>query len=263
MRKIYTLFILAFACSFSYAQVEGTWQIAPEPNSLAVGPGLGDFSWWSINADEVIQRSCYYDDLFVFRADGTFVNMHGSETWLEEWQNGGPDAGCGAPVAPHDGSNAATWTYNDNNRTVTLNGVGAYLGLPKVNNSGEIDDPANAPASITYPANIQGDRMTIDISFGPGFWHYELVRVTGTTSVSDITEDAFTFSPNPVSDELYINSEEAIDVFTIRDMTGRIVLQRKNMVINESIDVSSFDSGIYLLESRSGDQQTVKRVVVK
>ena len=263
MRKIYTLFILALACSFSYAQVEGTWQIAPEANSLAVGPAMGDFSWWSINSDEVVQRSCYYDDLYVFRADGTFINMLGSETWLEEWQTGGADAGCGAPVAPHDGSGSATWSYNATNRTVTLTGVGAYLGLPKVNNSGEIDNPDNAPASITYPANIQGDRMVIDINFGPGFWHYELVRVTGTTSVSDITEDAFTFSPNPATDELRIVSDEVIDAFTIRDMTGRIVLQRSDMIINETIDVSSFESGLYLLESRSGDQRTVKRVVIK
>ena len=52
--------------------------------------------------------------------------MQGS-TWLESWQEE-----CGTPVAPHDGSNPATYSYTGD--TVTVVGDGA-LGLPKVHNT--------------------------------------------------------------------------------------------------------------------------------
>ena len=43
----------------------------------------------------------------------------GDDTWLEPWQ--GVDAeGCGAPVAPHDGSVAATFSYDEAAGTMTI-----------------------------------------------------------------------------------------------------------------------------------------------
>ncbi len=44
--------------------------------------------------------------------DGTFSNVMGDESWLEAWQGAATDA-CGALVAPHDGSNAATYVYDE------------------------------------------------------------------------------------------------------------------------------------------------------
>ncbi|MCB0431605.1 MAG: hypothetical protein KDD18_00685, partial [Mangrovimonas sp.] len=62
-------------------------------------------------------RACYYDDEYVFGADGSFSNVLGSDTWIEGWQ-GGSDA-CGAPVAPYDGTAVATYTYDAGAGTVT------------------------------------------------------------------------------------------------------------------------------------------------
>ena len=45
---------------------------------------------------------------------------------------------CGVPVAPHDGSNTATWDYDQSTGQLTLTGLGAYLGLPKAVNTGEM-----------------------------------------------------------------------------------------------------------------------------
>jgi len=155
----------------------GTWQVAAEAGAIGVGPNQGDMSWWSINAAGVIERACYFDDLYVFGANGSFVNDLGGQTWIEGWQGASPD-GCGTPVAPHDGSNAATYSYDEVAGTVTLNGVGAYLGLPKVYNGGELTNPANAPESITYIIELQQDNtvMIVDISIGGGWWRYKLVK---------------------------------------------------------------------------------------
>lgn len=192
MRKTYILFFLfTFSFAIAFAQVEGTWKMSPQAAALGVGPALGDISWWSNSEADVVTRACYFDDKYEFAGDGTFSNVLDGETWLEGWQ--GAD-GCGTPVAPHDGSNAATWTYDDVAGTITLNGVGAYLGLPKVYNGGELSDPADAPASIVYPVefNATEDTMTINIEIANGaYWRFIL-----TTNAGDPPSPSVTFSVN-------------------------------------------------------------------
>lgn len=158
--------------------ISGTWEMAPEAESLGVGPGQGDISWWAIDDAGVSQRACFYDDTYVFGNDGSFMNVLGSETWVEAWQGIEADA-CGTPVAPHDGSNAATFIYDEGAGTVTLNGVGAYLGIPKAFNMGELADPANAPESITYIIELQdeGSTMIVDVQISDeGWWRFKMVK---------------------------------------------------------------------------------------
>jgi len=157
--------------------IVGTWKMAPEAGSLGVGPELGDISWWAIDAAGVEARACFYDDEYIFGADGSFSNVLGAETWVEGWQ-GGSEA-CGAPVAPHNGTNPATYIYDAGTNQITLNGVGSYLGIPKAYNGGELTTPADAPASITYDITLSDDdtRMTVDIYIGSGWWRFIMVKV--------------------------------------------------------------------------------------
>ena len=92
----------------------------------------------------------------------------------ETWQ--GVDAeSCGAPVAPHDGSAAATFVYDEAAGTLTLNGVGAYIGLAKVVNGGEVSNGATVPASITYDVtSITSTSMTLGVDIGGGYWQFVL-----------------------------------------------------------------------------------------
>ena len=155
----------------------GTWKMSTDPGSLGVGPAPGDISWWSCDAACVTDRACYYDDSYVFNADGSFSNILDAETWIEEWQSGGGDA-CGTPVAPHDGSAVATFVHNETAGTITVNGAGAYIGVPKAHNNGELTNPADAPASITYDVTfININTISVIIEAGSGvFWQYKLVR---------------------------------------------------------------------------------------
>ncbi|MFK7780973.1 PKD domain-containing protein [Psychroserpens sp.] len=153
----------------------GTWVMASESGSLGVGPSLGDISWFSCDDPCVAERACYYDDTYVFGADGSFSNNLGAESWIEDWQGGGN--ACGTPVAPHDGSNPATYVYNENLGTITIDGIGAYIGLAKANNAGEL--PAVAvPNTITYNVTFE-DANTINVYIESGsgvFWQYKLVK---------------------------------------------------------------------------------------
>ena len=147
----------------------GTWRMKPQAASFAVGPAQGDGSYYANDLASVTARSCFFDDDYVFNANGTFNNVLGTQTWIEGWQ-GGADA-CGTPVAPHNGSNAATWSYNSVANTITLNGLGAYLGLAKAYNGGELSSPANAPTSIIYKVtSVTSTTLTVDIQVGPALW---------------------------------------------------------------------------------------------
>ncbi len=182
---------------------------------------------------------------------------------MEAWQGVAAES-CGAPVAPHDGSNAATWAFDEAAGTVTLTGVGAHLGLAKVNNAGELTSPAGAPASITYPVVVDGNTMTVDIDFGGGFWHFVFEReVTSSTSFEVVQEDLFSFSPNPASGQIQIKSDEVIDELMIHDITGKILVMKNKPSSNETVDVSGLTSGLYIIQIRVGHKISVEKLSIK
>ncbi|WP_100658585.1 glycoside hydrolase family 16 protein [Alteromonas flava] len=158
--------------------VVGTWRVAPEANSLGVGPAMGDISWWAIDDAGVTTRACFYDDDYVFMEDGTFDNQLGDDTWLEAWQ-GVAGEECGTPVAPHDGSGEYTWDLDTDAGTLTINGVGGYLGIPKAVNNGELGNGGTVTGSTTYMVELteNNTRMTVDIEAGPGvWWRFEMEK---------------------------------------------------------------------------------------
>ena len=170
--------------------LSGSWMLSPQAGALQVGPTAGSGEWWSNSEEDVTTRACFFDDHYVFNADGSFQNIQGDETWLEGWQ-GVDGEQCGAPVAPHDGSNPATWEYNDASGEVTLTGLGAYLGLPKAVNAGELPN-VDVPESVTYMATLDGDMMTLVIECGTGvFWTFKLVPSQTSVAVTDPSNDIF------------------------------------------------------------------------
>ena len=156
----------------------GKWKLAGE-GAAGVGPAEGDISWWSADAAAVTIRDCWFDDVYEFNADGSFRNIVGDATWLEPFQ-GVTGETCGAPVAPHDGSNGAIYQYDEDANTLTLSGTGAHIGLAKVVNGAELNSPGEAPPSVTYNVGIlDGDDLTVNIEAAPGnWWQFSLTRVS-------------------------------------------------------------------------------------
>ena len=153
------------------ADLNDTWKVAPEAGALAVGPTQGDGSWWSLSEDDVTTRSCFMDDKYTLGSDGSVSIAMDGETWLEGFQGVDSDQ-CGAPVAPHDGS--GSYTYDATATTLTLSGEGAFMGLPKANNAGELPN-VDVPTSITYTITEfvrdgSGKRLVLDIECGTGLW---------------------------------------------------------------------------------------------
>ncbi len=169
MKKL--LLLLAFPILGVSAQIEGTWKLAGQAGSLAVGPALNNLTWFSSSLGDVTTRACLFDDSIKFAPGGAMTHYMDGSTWLEGWQ-GAPE-GCGTPIAPHTGG-AATYTFDAVLGTLTVNGLGAHIGLAKVNNAGELTSPAGAVSSITYNVAFSngGNTMTAQINFGPGWWQF-------------------------------------------------------------------------------------------
>ena len=163
----------------SPTQLFGVWKLSSEPGSLGVGPSPGSTEWWNLDAAGVTARSMFVDDSYSFMKDGSFVNILGGETWLEGWQNGGADEGPGAPVAPYDGSKINAFNFDPIAGTITVIGEGAYLGLPKAVNTGELPNVA-VPGQVIYNVSFtDADSMSVSIEAGSGvWWNYKLVRAT-------------------------------------------------------------------------------------
>ena len=175
--------------------------MAPVPGALRVGPEPFNGDWWANSAEDVQTRACYFDDRYVFDEDG-FHNDQGDETWIEFWQGGDyngdgnldwQDDHCGAPMYPHDGSsNPAGYEFDGASGTLTLNGLGAYLGLPKAANGFELASPDEAPESVTYQVYMQEypRMMTLVIEVWEGvFWTFDMVPALDGDPVYFAKED--------------------------------------------------------------------------
>ena len=264
--------------------LSGYWKLAPVAGALGVGPSAGDYSWWSNTEGDVTTRACLFDDQYVFNADGSFQNMLGSEynyaaeTWLEPWQGVDPEA-CGAPVAPHDGTNAATWSVDEAAGTITVSGSGAYLGLAKVHNGGEDGAPVGDMITYNYSLSDDGNSMDVTISgFNAGVpgatWIFKMVR----TESLKVDEEAllpqkfevYGNYPNPFnpSTQIKFATEKSSDVtIKIYSILGQEIAVLQNGILNAGIyNISWFGkdrygnkvpSGVYFYEVRS-DNRTQK-----
>ncbi|MFT6245316.1 MAG: hypothetical protein ACJA0U_003306 [Salibacteraceae bacterium] len=74
----------------------------------------------------------------------------------------------------------------------------------------------------------------------------------------------FDVSSNPVSSSLTVSSENHnVEELIILDLEGRLVKQLKVESSNFTIDMSSQNSGMYLLKLISDGKEQVKRIVVQ
>ncbi len=162
--------------------IAGNWKLANEVGSAGVGPSAGNVEWWSLGAGDLTARACFMDDVYVFGTDGSFSNSQGDATWLENWQSGTDDA-CGTPLTPHNGSVAGTFTYANNEITIT--GAGNYIGIAKAGNTYAYES-GGVPATITYSVvsmNAASTEMTIAVQVTKDdgaidFWTYKMVKAS-------------------------------------------------------------------------------------
>jgi hypothetical protein len=81
------------------------------------------------------------------------------------------------------------------------------------------------------------------------------------TSIDELEELNVTVYPNPVVDELYIQSEEAIEQVIVQDVNGReISISSENF---QTLDFKSIDSGVYFVTIKTTTSKTKTVKIIK
>lgn len=158
-----------------------TWRLIPEPGALLVGPpGLTE-TWWQSSENEVSERFCAWDDTWTFFEDGTMVYDTKGDIWGEDYL--GFEFSC-VPTAdmPEDvaawGDGTHEYISIEATQQLQLNGLGAFMGIPKAANGQEVGFPIG---SITYDVterrtNADGkDVLVIQVDYTAGIWQFTFV----------------------------------------------------------------------------------------
>ena len=110
----------------------GTWVMAPERLVLwASGPlssmSLGGMVTMGSLRRERVTTMMSTSSIRMVVSEWRRQQVTQGETWVEGWQGASEADACAAPVAPHDGSIAATWSHDQSAGTLTITGQGILL----------------------------------------------------------------------------------------------------------------------------------------
>jgi len=184
-----------------------TWYLQREGEALGIGPAEADNTWWSFgNVTPLGDRPCILDDAYTFHRDVTWEFESNNTVWIDSDGNGGwlgsteacydeDEAGIWMAATGEDVSafqNGGDYTYDlVPGETITLNGLGAYIGLA---NKGETGDSYIPVDEKTYQVVqlVEGDvadslKLSLAINGGgDGYWNFFLVSYKNPADLPDI-----------------------------------------------------------------------------
>lgn len=96
----------------------------------------------------------------------------------------------------------------------------------------------------------------------PAFFCLDEISMGVWDNIDELTQNTFSFFPNPTNNVLNIKSENAIEQLSITDMSGRTIktINRKNTK-QTSIDVADLTSGIYFIQVVSNGVPQVQKFI--
>lgn len=91
-------------------------------------------------------------------------------------------------------------------------------------------------------------------TYGNGIWKYDLNTLhLSESAICPCTRKKLLFYPNPVTDYLYIQTDDSLDVdIKISDMSGKLVFKRRKD-LQGPVDVSQLANGIYIITIHTDD----------
>jgi len=249
-----------------------------QDQSYALGPGNAIYSWFAyydrndkrfvyVGGDRDImpfiptssnqfteKNVCFYvSPEEIFYANPLKDNISGyhsldrGETWIET-----TDSPMGR-IYPTPDSTGTIVIQNDPDGK---RGTKFYVRYDEAQPYVELDINIDLPP-IEYLKYTSDGRMIVASEKG-----YFYISDGITSTIDDVREalTALTIYPNPTTDILYIRSEYSISLIDIMDFNGRSVYVSK---ATESVDMSAWNTGVYLVSAILGDGRQITRKVVK
>ena len=89
----------------------------------------------------------------------------------------------------------------------------------------------------------------------------DVTYIVGILGNDDFSASNFTVFPNPLQDVLNIRSPNPVDRIEIYDLLGKLLLKVTPEVVSPSIDMSSLNSGAYLVKVAIGGAFKIVKVI--
>ena len=170
--------------------VSKIWKLYRIGSSMGVGPDINSpREWWTLENDG--SRPCKYLHEFIFFRSGFFVfedngMMWGeSDIYIEDLAGQCIDA-VPSNMLGSDGDDLTAWLsgthsfeYTSTTNSITLIGLGAWMGLSKLGTKDEVFVPQT---EVSFKANIEEhdgfDLMIIQFIYDWGVWEFSYVHYT-------------------------------------------------------------------------------------
>lgn len=176
--------------------------IADEEYPLLVGPEDRSQIWWAYGLNDPIgSRPCIMEEEYIFHSDGTFeYDSKGSVfadfgVWNDDVAGQCIDdtdaslmTGPGGEDLTAWGSGTFAFTYDPAAAALTVTGLGAHVGLPKVGTNAEFSVPQNEVIYTVTSIETDGpvDKMYLETNIDGGYWQFILVSYDDPTTEPDL-----------------------------------------------------------------------------
>ena len=140
------------------------------------------------------------------------------------------------------------------------NGTASNLAVVTPGTEFTIDITATAEGevTVTLPEGAVTDNVGNENPSTAITYNYD---DPSTTGLNRITEESIKIYPNPADDNLHIELENESAV-SIINLNGSVLYQNTRL-LNETISLSSFLPGIYIVQVKNGDKVTRHRLVIE
>ncbi|WP_417199630.1 T9SS type A sorting domain-containing protein [Bizionia sp.] len=131
---------------------------------------------------------------------------------------------------------------------------GVYLKCFKIVPSQEAD----------YLESFQPDYITSTASVSKRYNGYIAKFSTQNLGTSDFsTTDGITIYPNPVTDNLIINSKESLKHVSLFDITGKLLIQKQLNGLKGQVSMGHYANGYYLLSIETNSGKLYNKKIIK
>lgn len=211
-----------------------TWKLFREGTSMSLGPSAENPAGWWAGLTNDGARPCLYQQEFTFHFDGTYVFNDNGMFWGEYGVWGGDLLEVCFDAIPEnmvnaDGQNVSAWlsgthafTYEPSTGELTLNGTGAWIGIPKLGPTAETTVPiATTSCKIEITQEAGYDLMTVVFDYGVdvAYWKIVYVHYYDTNLEPELVTDEEPYGedlPDLTPDEMY-NTFETSTSFVVLD----------------------------------------------
>jgi beta-glucanase (GH16 family) len=151
--------------------------------------------------------------------------------------------------------------WSPNQITFLVDDVPYYTYNPSVKNASTW--PFDSDQYLILNVAMGGISGTIDPNFTQSSMIIDYVRVYQSSSLSTENEklEELRIYPNPADETIYLKSRIRLDSVQVFDVLGNRIFEVVNP--NNSIDVQSLTSGLYLLKINSEKKTIIKKLVIK